>query len=150
MDTKRPTIVLSGGFDPPTRGQIAMIQEATELGDVVIILNSDEWCATKRWNGKNFLPFSKRKSILLQIPGVVLVVPAEDDDGTVCKTLRKLKPDFFGNGGGRTIDNTPEVEVCKELGIGMLFFLGKNFRPSAGEILAMAVANDGNKNEKEK
>jgi len=148
MDVKQPTIVLSGGFDPPTRGQIAMIQEATELGDVVIILNSDKWCAERRWNGKNFLPFKKRRSILMQIPGVVSVVPAEDEDGTVCTTLRELKPDFFGNGGGRTIDNTPEVEVCKELGIGMLFFLGKNFQPSAGEIVAMAIGNTENEKEK--
>jgi|7_EtaG_2_1085326.scaffolds.fasta_scaffold01882_12 D-beta-D-heptose 7-phosphate kinase/D-beta-D-heptose 1-phosphate adenosyltransferase len=140
MKTNQPTIALSGGFDPPTKGQVGMIQEAAQIGDVIIILNSDDWCASKRWNGKNFLPFSKRKSILLEIPGVVLVVAAEDEDGTVCKTLKKLKPDFFGNGGNRNIENTPEVEVCKKMGIGMLFFLGKNHTPTSEEILGQAIS----------
>ena len=40
MDSNKKIIALSGGFDPPTRGQVAMIQEAAELGDVIIILNS--------------------------------------------------------------------------------------------------------------
>lgn len=139
MKTNRPTIALSGGFDPPTKGQIAMIQEAAQIADVIIILNSDEWCASRRWNGKNFLPFEKRKSILLQVPGVIKVVSVEDEDGTVCKTLKVLKPDFFGNGGTRTLENTPEVEVCKKMGIGMLFFLGKNHVTSSEEILSQAV-----------
>jgi|TARA_R110000824_G_scaffold204678_1_gene389442 D-beta-D-heptose 7-phosphate kinase/D-beta-D-heptose 1-phosphate adenosyltransferase len=147
MDSNKKIIALSGGFDPPTRGQVAMIQEAAELGDVIIILNSDEWCATRRWDGKNFLPFKKRKSILLEIPGVINVVKSKDNDGTVCATLRHLNPDFFGNGGQRTVDNTPEVDVCKELGIGMLFFLGKNFRPTASEILEIAIGSAEANNE---
>lgn len=139
MKTNRPTIALSGGFDPPTKGQVAMIQEAAQIADVVIILNSNEWCASRRWNGKNFLPFEKRKSILLQVPGVVRVIATEDDDGTVCKTLKNLKPDFFGNGGNRTLENTPEVEICKKMGIGMLFFLGKDHILSSEEILNQAI-----------
>ena len=148
MKTNRPTIALSGGFDPPTKGQIAMIQEAAQMADVVIILNSNEWCATRRWDGKNFLPFEKRKNILLQVPGVINVIPAEDSDGTVCKTLKSLKPDFFGNGGTRTLENTPEVEVCKEMGIGMLFFLGKNHVISSEEVLSQAISlSQNNSNE---
>ena len=53
MKEKKKTIALSGGFDPPTRGQIAMIQEAAQLGDVIIILNSDKWCAERREKKKN-------------------------------------------------------------------------------------------------
>jgi glycerol-3-phosphate cytidylyltransferase-like family protein len=140
MKSNRQTIALSGGFDPPSKGQVAMIQEAAQMGDVIIILNSDEWCARKRWDGKNFLPFEKRKNILLQIPGVIDVVESDDNDETVCQTLKKLSPDFFGNGGDRTIENTPEVKVCKELGIGMLFFLGKNLMPTGEEILQQAIS----------
>ena len=68
MDSNKKIIALSGGFDPPTRGQVAMIQEAAELGDVIIILNSDEWCATRRWDGKNFLPFKKNLKLKKEIP----------------------------------------------------------------------------------
>tara|TARA_R100000664_G_C2753636_1_gene141065 strand:- start:1748 stop:2197 length:450 start_codon:yes stop_codon:yes gene_type:complete len=140
MKHNRQTIALSGGFDPPTKGQVAMIQEAAQMGDVIIILNSDEWCAKKRWNGKNFLPFEKRKNILMQIPGVIGVIESRDHDDTVCQTLEEIKPDFFGNGGDRTIENTPEVKTCKELGIGMLFFLGKNLLPASDEILQQAIS----------
>jgi len=122
----KPIIALSGGFDPPTKVHIAMIQDASRIGKVVIILNTDKWCGKKRWNGKAFLSFKKRKKILSAMSDVHDVVKADDNDGTVCKTLRTLSPDFFGNGGYRNIENTPEVKVCKEMNIGMIWFLGKD------------------------
>ena len=132
-------VALSGGFDPPMRGHVAMIQDALEFGGVVIILNSDEWCAKNRWSGKAFLPFAKRRDILLGIPGVISVTPAIDGDGTVCENIRALKPDFFGNGGGRTMKNTPEVDVCRELGVGMLWFLGHTENSEHEDMLKVAV-----------
>ena len=138
--TRRQIVALSGGFDPPNRGHVALIQDARGLGAVVIILNSDEWCDQARWSGKHFLDYSKRRGILLHIPGVIAVVPAqEDDDGTVCQSLRQLQPDFFGNGGKRTAENTPEVEVCRELRIGMLWFLGQSESVEHDEMLRTVI-----------
>ncbi len=48
----------------------------------------------------------------------------DDTDGTVCEALRRIKPDYFGNGGDRTNKNTPELDVCHELGIEPVFELG--------------------------
>ena len=124
MANKKQVIALSGGFNPARKNHIAMILDASKIGDVVIILNSDEWCKKNSWNGQLFSRYENREAILRSIPGVVDVVPAEDSDGTVCKTLKELKPDFFGNGGSRNMDNTPEVQLCKELGIGMMWYLG--------------------------
>ncbi len=124
MAAKRQTIALSGGFHPPRKDHIAMIIDASKIGDVVIILNSDEWCARHHWSGRLFSSYANREGILRQIPGVVDVIPAEDADDTVCKTLAELNPDFFGNGGSRDMSNTPEVQLCKELGIGMMWYLG--------------------------
>ena len=133
-------IVLSGGFDPPTHGQVAMIHDASRVGEVIILLNSDSWCAKARNIGnKPFLSFDKRKLILEALPYVHRVVPANDTDGTVTGDLRALVPDFFGNGGSRTPANTPEVEVCKELGIGLLWFLGSVIEPTIEEALGHAI-----------
>ena len=120
----RPIIALSGGFNPARKTHIAMILEASKIGDVVIILNSDKWCIERSWNGQLFSVYENRKSVLEKIPGVTRVVPASDDDGTVCKTLEEIQPDYFGNGGIRTIINTPEVDFCKKNGIGLVWYLG--------------------------
>ena len=32
----------------------------------------------------------------------------------------RIKPDYFANGGDRKTNNTPEMDVCEELGIEML------------------------------
>ena len=44
----RKLIAVSGGFDPDHIGHIRMIAHAASIGDVVIILNSDEWLIKKK------------------------------------------------------------------------------------------------------
>jgi len=121
-----------------------MILDASKLGDVVIILNSDEWCARHSWNGQVFSKYENRAGVLGNIPGVVKVIPADDSDDTVCKTLAELKPDYFGNGGSRDMTNTPEVQLCKELGIGMMWYLGdttdEKTLQKADSCLSIAIA----------
>jgi len=99
-----------------------MIEAATKSGNVIVILNSDEWL--KRKKGYVFMPFEERKYLLQQIKGVHGVTNVNDIDGTVCEALRRIKPDLFGNGGHRTAENTPEVQLCEELGIDMAWELG--------------------------
>jgi len=144
MDTKRPIIALSGGFNPSRKNHIAMILDASKIGDVVIILNSDEWCTRHSWNNQLFSKYENREAILRLIPGVVDVIPVDDSDDTVCSTLKELKPDFFGNGGSRDISNTPEVQLCKDLGIGMMWYLGdttdEKVLQKADSYLSIAIA----------
>jgi bifunctional ADP-heptose synthase (sugar kinase/adenylyltransferase) len=143
-EEKRPIIALSGGFNPARKNHVAMILDASRFGDVVIILNSDEWCIRHAWNKKLFSKYENREAVLMNIPGVVDIIAADDADDTVCKTLSALKPDFFGNGGNRNINNTPEVQLCKELGIGMLWYLGnatdENVLQEADTYLNIAIA----------
>lgn len=113
-------IVISGGFDPIHPGHIAMIESAAEYGEVHIVVNSDDWLVRKK--GFFFQPWTDRKKILeIYTPYIHTV---DDSDGTVCEALRRIKPDYFGNGGDRTGKNTPELDVCKELGIEPVFELG--------------------------
>jgi len=122
MERKRKIVAVSGGFDPIHVGHVRMIQAAAAMGDVVVIANSDEWLDRKK--GFTFMPFDERAEIISALQGVIAVVKAADDDGTVCETLRELNPDIFANGGDRKPGNTPEDEVCTDLGIAMAWNVG--------------------------
>jgi len=121
-EQKKPTVMVSGGFDPVHAGHIRMIRHAAEFGDVIIIANSDDWLFRKK--GFIFMEWERRVEILNAIKGVVLVDSVDDTDGTVCEAIRRLKPDFFANGGDRGKSNTPEQAVCEELGIELLWGIG--------------------------
>ena len=135
----RKIVCVSGGFDPIHIGHVRMIQDASKLGHVIVIANSDEWLHRKK--GYAFMPYEERQEILYAIKGVVDVVKAKDDDNTVCETLRHLNPHIFANGGDRGDRNTPEMDVCKELGIQMVWGMGGNDKPQSSSWLINAVRN---------
>jgi len=115
-------IAVSGGFDPVHIGHVKMIEDASRYGGVLVILNSDEWLERKK--GYVFMPWQERAHIMGNIKGVVAVTNVDDSDGTVCEALRRHKPDGFANGGDRKNNNTPEMDVCDELGIKLLWNVG--------------------------
>lgn len=127
---KKPIIVaVSGGFDPVHVGHTRMFREAKKLGDVlVVILNNDHWLRKK----KNFIfmPDYERKEVIKAFHGVDHVVVTGHRMGTedmsVCRELKKIRPHIFANGGDRKPDGdpVPEVELCKKLGIKMVYNIG--------------------------
>ena len=119
---ERSTVMVSGGFDPVHVGHIRLILEAAKFGDVIVIANSDKWLFRKK--GFVFMTFEQRKEILDAIKGVILVDAVDDKDGTVCEAIRTHKPTYFANGGDRRRANTPEVNLCQELGVEMLWGVG--------------------------
>ena len=118
----KKTVCVSGGFDPVHIGHLRMIQEAAKHGDVVVIVNSDEWLMRKK--GYIFMPFKERCEILQGFEATHSTTFVDDSDNSVCEALRRIKPDYFANGGDRKTDNTPEMNVCDELGIGLLWNVG--------------------------
>lgn len=118
-------VAVCGGFDPIHVGHIKHFRDAKKLGDIlVVMLNTDNWLTKKK--GYIFMSFEERKEIIESIRYVDKVTPVIDTDGSVAKTLRKLKPDIFAKGGDRTMDNIPESEinVCERLGIKIVFGVG--------------------------
>ena len=113
-------IVISGAFDPIHPGHIALIEKAAEYGEVHIVINSDAWLIRKK--GFFFQPLHDRKKVLEAYSTHIHEV--DDSDGTVCEALHRIKPDYFGNGGDRDVQNTPEIELCAQLGIEPIFGLG--------------------------
>ena len=138
-DDKKPTIMVSGGFDPVHAGHIRMIRSAAKYGDVIIIANSDSWLHKKK--GFVFMDFEQRTEILNSIKGVVLVDSVDDSDGTVCEAIRRLKPTYFANGGDRGKHNTPEQNVCEQLNIEMLWSIGGDEKVAASSELVKNIVD---------
>ena len=132
-EKERPTVMVSGGFDPVHVGHIRMILEASKYGDVIVIANTDQWLHRKK--GFVFMEWDRRAEILNSIKGVVLVDSVDDSDGTVCEAIRRLKPNYFANGGDRGKSNTPEQNVCEELGIELLWGIGGDYKADASSDL---------------
>ena len=135
----KPTIMVSGGFDPVHAGHIRMIRAAAEYGDVIVIANSDSWLHEKK--GFVFMDFNQRAEILNSIKGVILVDSVDDSDGTVCEAIIRLKPTFFANGGDRGKKNTPEQDVCEEIGVELLWGIGGDEKVAASSELVKKVVD---------
>ena len=130
---RKKLIAVSGGFDPIHKGHVRMIKEAAQIGNVIVILNSDEWLVRKK--GYNFMNFLERSYIAGSIKGVVMTTGVDDSDGTVCEALKRIKPDAFANGGDRYDTNTPEMKVCEELGIELLWNVGGQKEQSSSALV---------------
>jgi D-beta-D-heptose 7-phosphate kinase/D-beta-D-heptose 1-phosphate adenosyltransferase len=132
------TIMVSGGFDPLHIGHLRMIKEAAKYGKVIVVANSDAWLLRKK--GYIFMPWEERKEIIEGYSEVDRVEAVDDSDGSVCEALRRIRPTYFANGGDRTNKNTPEMAVCDELGITMIWEVGGGKIQSSSEMVANANA----------
>ena len=130
-DWRKSVIIMSGGFDPVHKGHIRMFREAANLSiNVIVGLNSDKWLTRKK--GKPFMNWDERAEILQSCKYINQVLPFDDSDETandIIKQVCSLYRDFdvniyFANGGDRTSDNVPEMKVCDELGVEMVWGVG--------------------------
>ena len=123
-------IAISGYFDPIHVGHIEYINNAKKLGDwLVVIVNNNNQCALKK--GKYFMDEKVRVLIVKNIKAVDEVFLSIDEDKTVCKSLEKVNPDVFANGGDRKNYEIPESKVCKENNIQIIDGLGDKIRSSS-------------------
>ena len=109
-------VLVTGGFDPLHSGHLAYFKAAKQLGDKLIVgLNSDEWLTRKK--GQPFMPIYERDKIVSSLSMVDKVVHYPDADGSSKNAItgvRAMYPDatiIFANGGDRTKENIPEMEV---------------------------------------
>ena len=109
-------VLITGGFDPLHSGHIAYFKAAKTLGDMLIVgLNSDDWLVRKK--GAAFMPWNERLCIINNLSMVDEVYTFADDDGSAKHFIQQARahyPDdelIFANGGDRTKDNIPEMDV---------------------------------------
>lgn len=135
---KKIKVAISGGFDPIHVGHIRLINEAKKLGEeLIVIINNDNWLKNKK--KYNFMNQKDRAEIIKNIKAVDKIAITKhtknDKDISVCRELKKIKPDIFANGGDRKANNIPEYELCEELGIKMIFNVGGKKIRSSSEIV---------------
>lgn len=121
-------VLATGGFDPLHSGHIMYFKAARSLGDMLIIgLNSDEWIERKK--GRAFMPWNERLCIVNNLAMVDEVYTFDDEDGSAKHFIQQARAHYpdaelvFANGGDRTKDNIPEMDIIDpnlkfEFGVG--------------------------------
>lgn len=108
-------VLVTGGFDPLHSGHIEYFREASKLGRLVVGINSDEWLTRKK--GRPFMPLEERRKIINSLTMVMTTVVYDDSDGSSKDAIRKVRELFplnriiFANGGDRTKENIPEMDI---------------------------------------
>ena len=124
------TVAISGYFDPIHVGHLEYIIEAKKLGDkLIVIVNNNLQCVLKK--GKPFMDENDRVTIVSSIKYVDEVFLSIDKDKTVCKSLEKIKPNIFANGGDRKNYEIPESVICNKYNIEIIDGLGEKIRSSS-------------------
>lgn len=128
---KNIVVAVSGYFNPLHVGHLEMISRAKTLGaKLVAIVNSD--LQVKLKGSVPFMSQVDRLKIVAALRDVDEVFLSIDKDKTVCKSLEKLRPNIFANGGDRkNIGDVPEYPICQKYGIKMVDGLGKKIRASS-------------------
>ena len=135
----RRIAIVSGYFNPPHIGHYKMIEEASKIGRVYVIVNNDQQQKIKkkkiiRVEDDRYYMIKKNKDVWKAMISI-------DEDQTVKKSLAhlaRLYPDdqlVFCNGGDRGKDNIPETKTCEAYGIGMVFGVGGDTKQDASSTI---------------
>tara|TARA_X000000950_G_scaffold289502_1_gene414402 strand:- start:17277 stop:18068 length:792 start_codon:yes stop_codon:yes gene_type:complete len=148
QDKTQKIVLVSGGFDPVHIGHIRMFNEAKSLGTkLIVILNNDDFLFKKK--GYFFMNQDERREVLKNISSIDEVYLSVDKDLTVIESIKELskkyKIDFFCNGGDRkNIEDIPEYDICKRLGIDLIFDSGGGKIQSSSELTSNFLDNQNN------
>jgi D-beta-D-heptose 7-phosphate kinase/D-beta-D-heptose 1-phosphate adenosyltransferase len=112
-------VLVTGGFDPLHSGHIAYFNEAKKLGDILVVgVNSDPWLTRKK--GAPFMPLLERTNIVRNLKMVDFVIDFDDSDGSAKNAIQMVRQSYpqdriiFANGGDRTTENIPEMDVADD------------------------------------
>ena len=136
--------MISGYFNPLHTGHLDYIEEGFKRCDLLYaIVNNDDQVKLK--GSKQFMDQKSRVRIIRALKPVYEAVISIDSDLSVRRSIRHLYEQhlddpfvgniFFMNGGDRKQENIPEVDVCKELGINMIYNVGGTKTESSSSLL---------------
>ncbi|MAS97783.1 MAG: cytidyltransferase [Kiritimatiellaceae bacterium] len=134
---KKKGIIVSGYFNPFHKGHLEYFNNAKALCDkLFVIVNNDYQRELK--GSKPFQDEHERLLIVSNIKAVDKAILSIDKDRTVCESIRLLANQYgagyklaFANGGDQNNDTTPEIPVCKELGVTLIDGLGDKIQSSS-------------------
>jgi cytidyltransferase-like protein len=136
--------IISGYFNPLHTGHLDYIEAAKKHCNLLYaIVNSDFQVTLK--GSTPFMNQKDRLRIVEALRDVDRVRIAEDEDGTVVKTIQSIyewndcdpfvDSVTFMNGGDRVMGNTPEEQYCYEQGILTLYNIGGGKTESSSTLL---------------
>lgn len=136
-------ILTTWWFDPVHVWHINLFQSAAKLWKLIVWLNSDEWLTKKR--GRPFMNWNERRKILLEMSSISDVIAFDDMDErrSAIDALRKVHSFYagswvdivFAKWWDRSVNNIPEVDICKELGIEIIFGVWNDGKPQSSSWL---------------
>jgi rfaE bifunctional protein nucleotidyltransferase chain/domain len=111
----RTVVFTNGCFDLIHVGHIRSIQDAAELGDILVVgLNSDESVRKLKGSGRPLQEESSRGEVVASIRGVDYVCFFEEPSADVL--IRLLQPDVHAKGTDYTEGNVPERDSVLSYG----------------------------------
>lgn len=141
------TAIVSGYFNPLHVGHLEYIAAAYDLAErVVVIVNNDEQVRLK--GSVPFMDEEDRVFIIDSLKMVSKTFLSIDNSPGVADSIRELYKVLPGTliyctGADHTKENTPaETEVCKELGLEIIYGVGGDKVRSSGLIIKKALDSD--------
>jgi cytidyltransferase-like protein len=139
MERSKTLVIASGYFNPVHKGHIEYLTKSKELGDkLFVIVNNDIQREMK--GSEVFMNENERKLVIETLKPVDwAVVSIETENRLVDKSIKLIhelyKDEFqnfiFSNGGDQTEHTIAEGDICRQLGIKMVFGLGDKIQSSS-------------------
>jgi len=139
MEKTKTLVIASGYFNPVHKGHIEYLTRSKELGDkLFVIVNNDIQREMK--GSKVFMNEDERKLVIESLKPVDwAIVSIETENRLVDKSIKLIhelhKYEFdnfiFSNGGDQTEHTIAEGDICRNLGIKMVFGLGDKIQSSS-------------------
>jgi D-beta-D-heptose 7-phosphate kinase/D-beta-D-heptose 1-phosphate adenosyltransferase len=108
-------VFTNGCFDIIHKGHIALLNQAREAGDVLIVgVNSDTSIRALKGPGRPINNLEDRITVLAGLQSVDYVVSF--DEVNASRLIQALRPDVFVKGGNYTESGISEVPLLKKLG----------------------------------
>jgi rfaE bifunctional protein kinase chain/domain/rfaE bifunctional protein nucleotidyltransferase chain/domain len=108
-------VFTNGCFDVLHRGHVSYLEEASRLGDVLVVaVNSDASTARLKGPGRPINSCEDRMSVLAALTFVDYVTGFDED--TPERLLRMIRPDLYVKGGDYTPDMLPEAPLVRAMG----------------------------------
>lgn len=133
-------IVLTNGcFDLLHVGHIRYLNEASKLGDILIVaVNSDQSVKKLKGSNRPLLPLEERMELLAALEAVDLVTSFSTE---TCRPVIKLvKPDIYVKGGDYSRETLPEWNTVKKYG-GNVEFIEMTTERSTSEIIDKIISS---------
>ena len=136
--------IVSGYFNPIHTGHLDYLEGAKQECDILyVIVNNDHQVGIK--GSKQFMDDNARLRIVRALRCVDKAMISVDEDSTVVRSISQIHKRYaddpfmtglyFMNGGDRKTYNTPEAQVCEELGIHLLYSIGGGKTESSSTLL---------------